>query len=111
MKKLITTLVGIATLGVSLSALAGPDWQAIEQARKHAQAQPVKAEAVTLQEKCAQKRLVLPLDHGPRAQTTPNLNRQRKEAFEAEMKACQETSAKQSASIRQGSAGVPVLSD
>lgn len=93
MKKLITTWVGIATLGVSLSALAGPDWQAIEQARKHAQAQPVKAEAVTPQEKCAQKRLVLPLDHGPRAQTTPHLNRQRKAAFEAELKACQEAAA------------------
>ncbi len=94
MKKLITTLVSIVTLGAALSAFAGPDWQAIEQARKHAQVQPVKAQAVTPQEKCTQKRLVLPLDHGPRAQTTPYLNRQRKEAFDAEVKACKEAAAK-----------------
>ncbi len=94
MKTLVTTLVGIATLGAALSAFAAPDWQAIEQARKHAQVQPVKAEAVTPMEKCSQKRLVLPLDHGPRAQTTPYLNAKRKEAFDAEMKACKEAAAK-----------------
>lgn len=94
MKKLITTLVSIATLGASLSAFAGPDWQAIEQARKNANAQTVNAEKVAPNDKCAEKRLVLPLDHGPRAQTTPYLNRQRKEAFEAEMKACKEAATK-----------------
>lgn len=94
MKKLITTLVGIATLGASLSAFAGPDWQAIEQARKSAHTQTVNAEKVAPSDKCAEKRLVLPLDHGPRAQTTPYLNRQRKEAFEAEMKACKEAATK-----------------
>lgn len=94
MKKLITTLAGIAILGAALSAFADPDWQSIDQARKHAQAQPVKAEAATAQVQCSQKRLILPLDHGPRAQTTPYLNRQRKEAFDAEMKACREAAAK-----------------
>ncbi len=39
---------------------------------------------------CPPEPLILPLDHGPRAQTTPYLNRLRKERFEAEMKACKE---------------------
>ena len=37
------------------------------------------------------ERLVLPLDHGPRAQTTPYLNQQRKERYEMQVKACQGT--------------------
>lgn len=39
---------------------------------------------------CPPEPLILPLDHGPRAQTTPYLNRLRKERFEAEVKACKE---------------------
>lgn len=35
-------------------------------------------------------RLVLPLDHGPRAQTTPYLNQQRKERYDAQVRACKE---------------------
>ncbi len=96
MKKLIATLIGTIALGATLSAFAGPDWQAIEQARKNAQARAVNAEKAAPNDKCAEKRLVLPLDHGPRAQTTTYLNRQRKEAFEAEMKACKEAAAKSS---------------
>lgn len=94
MEKSFTTLIGIAFLGASLSAIAGPDWQVIEQARKDAHAHPAIAEATTVKEQCGQKRLVLPLDHGPRAQTTPALNRQRQAAFEAEMKACREAEGK-----------------
>lgn len=94
MRKLITTLIGTIAMGATLSAFAGPDWQAIEQARKNAHVQASKMEKATPEEKCAEKRLVLPLDHGPRAQTTPYLNQQRKAAFEAEMKACKEAAAK-----------------
>lgn len=94
MKKLLATLIGTIALGSTLSAFAGPDWQAIEQARKNAHAQSTTTEKTMPEEKCAQKRLILPLDHGPRAQSTPYLNRQRKEAFEAEMKACKEAAAK-----------------
>lgn len=94
MKKLVTTLIGTIALGATLSAFAGPDWLTIEQARKNAQARAVNAEKAVPNDKCAERRLVLPLDHGPRAQTTPYLNRQRKEAFEAEMKACKEAAAK-----------------
>ena len=34
--------------------------------------------------------LGVPLDHGPRALTTPYLNQLRKQRFEAEMKTCKE---------------------
>ena len=34
--------------------------------------------------------LGVPLDHGPRALTTPYLNQLRKQRFEAEMKACKD---------------------
>lgn len=95
-KKLITKLIGTIALSAALPALAGPDWQAIEQARKNASGQASKMEKAAPEDKCAERRLVLPLDHGPRAQTTPYLNRQRKEAFEAEMKACKEAAAKKS---------------
>lgn len=86
MKRLFTMLVGVVACGAALPAFAGPDWQAIEQARKHKQAQFAEA--------CAAKRLVLPLDHGPRAQTTPYLNEQRRQRFEGELAACREAAVK-----------------
>ena len=80
--------------------LPGPDWPAIEPARKakqatqkagHGDAMPAKgADAMT----CPPDALVLPLDHGPRAQSTPYLNEKRKARFEAEQKACKEAAAK-----------------
>lgn len=94
MNKLLTTLVGAVAFGAMLPALAGPDWQAIEQARKNKRVQVAQVEKPTPMEPCAAQRLVLPLDHGPRAQTTPYLNAKRKAAFEAEMKACQEAAGK-----------------
>lgn len=94
MNKLLATLVGAVSFGAMLPALAGPDWQAIEQARKNKRLQVAQAEKLTPEEQCAAKRLVLPLDHGPRAQTTPYLNAKRTASFEAEMKACQEAAGK-----------------
>lgn len=93
-KKLIAPLIGILAVSAALPAFAGPDWQAIEQACKNAHVQASKMEKAAPEDKCAEKRLVLPLDHGPRAQTSPYLNQQRKEAFEAELKACNEAAAK-----------------
>lgn len=100
MNKPLITLMGALTLGIALPAFAGPDWQAIEQARKakqatqkarHGDAMPVKgSDAMT----CPPDALVLPLDHGPRAQSTPYLNEKRKARFEAEQKACKEAAAK-----------------
>jgi hypothetical protein len=40
--------------------------------------------------RCPVEPLVLPLDHGPRAQTTPYLNRLRAERHAAQVKACTE---------------------
>ena len=56
--------------------------------------QLAQAEKASPEAKCAAKRLVLPLDHGPRAQTTPYLNDRRKASFEAEQKACKDAAAK-----------------
>jgi len=93
MKKLLTILVGMLAVGAMLPAFAGPDWQAIEQARMNKRAQVTQPEKLAPQEKCAAKRLVLPLDHGPRAQTTPYMNEKRKASFEAELKACKDAAA------------------
>lgn len=68
MKYVLITLVSAATLGVSLPASAAPDQVKV----------------------CPPKKLVLQLDHGPRAQTTPYLNKLRKERYEAEVKACKD---------------------
>ncbi|NUZ08440.1 hypothetical protein HQN59_22065 [Schlegelella sp. ID0723] len=38
--------------------------------------------------RCPAQQLVLPLDHGPRAQSTPYLNRLRAERHAAQVKAC-----------------------
>lgn len=94
MNKLITTLVDLIAAGMTLPALAGPDWQAIEQARTNKRAQVAQMEKLTPEEKCTAKRLVLPLDHGPRAQSTPYLNEKRRQSFEAELKACKEAAGK-----------------
>ncbi len=92
MKKLLITLIGIITFSATFPAVAGPDFQAIEQARKAA-SQTVAASSASGKD-CESQKLILPLDHGPRAQTTPYLNQQRKGRFEADMKACKEAAAK-----------------
>lgn len=88
MNKLLITLAGVLTLGAIMPAIAGPDFQAIEQGRKAAQ---LRAAA---EKGCESRRLVLPVDHGPRATSTPYLNQLRKQRFEAEMKACKEAAGK-----------------
>lgn len=100
MKKLLITLISVLTASTTLPVLAGPDWQAIEQARKakqatqaarHGDAMPAKGtEGVT----CPPDTLVLALDHGPRAQSTPYLNEKRKARFDAEQRACKDAAAK-----------------
>lgn len=100
MNRPLISFIGALTLATALPAFAGPDWQAIEQARKakqamqmarHGDAMPAKADGTM---KCPPDVLVLPLDHGPRAQSTPYLNEKRKARFEAEQKACKEAAAK-----------------
>jgi hypothetical protein len=91
MKKLLAFVIGAIALTSTLPVFAGPDWQVIEQGRKNQQA--TQAEQARTGDKCAM-RLVLPLDHGPHAQSTPYLNEQRKANFEAGQKACKEAAAK-----------------
>jgi hypothetical protein len=57
------------------SAWAGPDFFVIEQARK---AQASADAAASAQQGADNRKAVLPLDHGPRAQSTPYLNAKRK---------------------------------
>ena len=96
MNKLLIALVGSWTLIATLPAVAGPDWQLIEQARKAKQSAPSEKTGGTVatsgtgaQRMCPAEPLVLGLDHGPRATSTPQLNQQRRERYEALMKACQ----------------------
>ncbi len=77
MNKLLITLAGVLALSATLPAIAGPDFQVIEQGRKLAQAR------AATEKGCESKRLVLPLDHGPHATSTPYLNQLRKSDFNA----------------------------
>lgn len=97
MKKLLITLISAITLGTTLPVLAGPDWQAIEQARKAKKmtqqarlGDAYEAEAPTSAgpAKCPPDAPALQLDHGPRAQTTPYQNRLLKDRYEARVNAC-----------------------
>lgn len=99
MKKLFVTIIGALTLGANLPALAGPDFQAIERARmakqvaqaeRQADLRAAQGPARTGSLKCPPEPLVLPLDHGPRAQTTPAENRSRRGRYEAQVAACKE---------------------
>jgi len=72
-----------------MPAIAGPDLHAIEQGRKAAQLR------AAMEKDCESRRLVLPVDDGPRATSTPYLNQLRKQRFEAKRKACMEAAAKQ----------------
>jgi hypothetical protein len=100
MKKLLITLIGSFALGAALPALAGPDWQLIEKARKAKQASAMARQGDSVSgsgtsgargAKCPVQSLVLPLDHGPRAETTPYQNELRKQRHEAALKACEGT--------------------
>jgi hypothetical protein len=72
MKKLTVTLIGILAATSQMPALAGPNWDVIHE-----------AEARHLAHHAEEH--VLPLDHGPRAITTPWLNKvhEREEAHVA----------------------------
>lgn len=101
MKKLLAALLGAFTLVATVPAVAGPDWQLIEKGR---QAKQEEAAAAAFSGKmsgsgtsamgrgpCTAEPLVLPLDHGPRAQTTPAMNEKRRQAYEAQRMNCPHT--------------------
>ena len=97
MKKLLISLIGALALGATLPVFAGPDWQAIEHARKAKQASQGDRRGDVYEalpptaagpQKCPPDALVLPLDHGPRAMTTPYQNQLRKDQYAARPQAC-----------------------
>ena len=61
-----TVTAGILTASVALSAMAGPNWEEIHEAESH---------KIVLQLPASH---ALPLDHGPRALSTPWLNKEHK---------------------------------
>jgi len=86
MKKLLIAIAAVLTLGTSLPAFAGVDFQALEHARNAQRAQNARPGNANPQGRDTPTPLVLPLDHGPRAQSTPYLNQQRVARFEARTK-------------------------
>jgi hypothetical protein len=92
MSKRLITLISALTLGATLPVFAGPDWQVIEQARAYKQKQADSARKAGTPQQCAGYGAVL-LDHGPRAQTTPYLNQQRRERLDVASKACKDAAA------------------
>ena len=95
MKRLFITIIGALALGATAQAMAGPDFKVIEQARKDKQIAQADTRATQSRDgarspRCPPEPLVLPLDHGPRAQTTPAENQRRKNRYEAQVKACKE---------------------
>jgi len=88
MRTLFATLIGAVTLGATLPAMAGPDFQSLEQARKAHRAQD--AQKASPDQRCASKQFVSLPDHGPRAQSTPHLNQLRRQRLNEEIKACKQ---------------------
>lgn len=90
MKKLLTILVGVLALSNTVLTFAGPDWLVIERARKEKErgAQLAQKEQSKAAGQCAVARATLPLDHGPRAVTTPYLNEQRRAISQSDMRLC-----------------------
>ena len=84
MKNLPITLIGLALAAV-LPACAGPDGQLTAQGDIMKNMEPTAA----VSRNCPPPSLVLALDHGPRAQGTPQQNQLRKQRDEAELKACE----------------------
>lgn len=88
---LISTALSFWALAASLPAAAGADFNIIEQGRKAKQSAQQADQGKTRGEPaCPPGQLVLPLDHGPRAQTTPYANQLRKERYASQMQACKD---------------------
>jgi hypothetical protein len=76
MKKTSVTLAGILAVSFALPAMAGPNWTVIQEAVKNHQA--AKQKQASHKDSIAQQE-VLPMDHGPRALSTPWLNQKREQ--------------------------------
>ena len=89
MNKLFIALAASLTLGIASPVPA--DAQTTDKAAPDKAAPPApprEATSPASEPRCRVEPLVLPLDHGPRAQSTPYLNRLRIERHEAQVKAC-----------------------
>lgn len=82
---LLTLVVGI---GLVATASAAPDLAAIDHEREAARERLERTlRTGDIAARC-DRSLTLLLDHGPRAETTPWLNQERRLRFEAQKKAC-----------------------
>ena len=88
---LLTLVIGI---GLVATASAAPDLAAIDYEREAARERLERTLRAGDIAACCERSLTLLLDHGPRAETTPWLNEERRLRFEAEKKACVERSTK-----------------
>ena len=84
MKKTVASIAVVAAFStLALPAFAGPDWQVIHEAQKahHQQHENAQKEAST-----TMHNMILPLDHGPRALSTPWVNKEEELAAKADKK-------------------------
>lgn len=80
MKKTVTSIAGILALSsFALPAVAGPNWLVIHDAQQAHQHQ----HTIVKKEAPSRNDLILPLDHGPRALSTPWLNKEYEEEMAA----------------------------
>lgn len=92
MNKVLITLIGAVVLGATAPAMAAQDifqLQATDRVHMAKRERNAAFVGTSAPERCTAQ-LFLPLDHGPRATSTPYLNQLRKDRFAAEAKVCRE---------------------
>lgn len=88
MKKLFACMLALLNTAFAGIAVAAQDQALVQQTRKNQVAQDAQQmHAAPQQLASAAANLKLPLDHGPRAEVTPWVNRQRRIRAEEEIKA------------------------
>ncbi len=89
--KLISFLITLSvSIGLSASVSAAPNIVAVDAANKVTNERSEQTRQANEITACGDRKLILLLDHGPRAETTPWLNQQRRLRFDAHKKACME---------------------
>ncbi len=89
-----TALAVIATCGAISTAAAAAETADADQGSSAARERIQRIFRADEIEACCADKLILPLDHGPRADATPWLNEQRRLHFEARRTACVERASK-----------------
>lgn len=82
MKKLLISLAGVLTIGAALPAIAGPDWQLIEQARK--------AKAIKMQRDVMQQSQLTAADTGTPGASASSQQMDKGSHMDGMMKECAE---------------------